>query len=93
MSRSSLYVVVYDVSEDAERNQVDRVLAGYGFRVQKSVYEIRVSKYIRKNLIRELEKLEIKSGGILLYRADGNERYAAVGINQPAPDHEVAFII
>ena len=29
------YAVVYDITSDAERGKVDRVLKGFGFRVQK----------------------------------------------------------
>ena len=37
------YAVVYDISSDKEREKVDKLLKGYGFRIQKSVFEWVVS--------------------------------------------------
>ncbi|PIP40204.1 CRISPR-associated endonuclease Cas2 [Candidatus Desantisbacteria bacterium CG23_combo_of_CG06-09_8_20_14_all_40_23] len=38
------YVVVYDITSNAKRTKVDKVLKGFGFRVQKSVFECRLTK-------------------------------------------------
>ncbi len=38
------YAIVYDISDDKERGKVDKILKGFGFRVQKSVYECMLKK-------------------------------------------------
>ncbi len=64
------YVVVYDISSDKERNRIDKILKGYGFRVQKSVFECRLVKSDRNRLLEDLEKLEIKTGFIKIYKEE-----------------------
>jgi CRISPR-associated protein Cas2 len=50
------YVVVYDISGDKERRRIDKVLKGFGTRAQKSVFECRLNKSGKKDLIRKLEE-------------------------------------
>jgi CRISPR-associated protein Cas2 len=38
----SQYIASYDISDDRRRQRVARVLLGYGFRVQRSVYQVYV---------------------------------------------------
>ncbi|KKO18861.1 MAG: CRISPR-associated protein, partial [Candidatus Brocadia fulgida] len=64
MKGISDYAVVYDITSDAERERVDKVLKGFGFRVQKSVFECRLNKRGRDELIGRLEGLHIKTGFI-----------------------------
>ena len=45
------YAVVYDITSDTERGKVDKVLKGFGFRIQKSVFECRLNKRGRNELI------------------------------------------
>ena len=59
MKEAALFAVVYDISDNRERYCVDRVLKGYGFRVQKSVFECRLGKADKSRLIGELVKLSI----------------------------------
>jgi len=93
MPRQALYVVAYDISEDRERARVDKILIGFGFRVQKSVFECRLSKPARQRLESRLAKLEISSGHVLIYRIATAQRSAAIGAAPPPPDAEVAFIL
>ncbi len=58
------YAVVYDITSDAERSRVDRTLKDFGFRVQKSVFECRLNKKGKEELIRRLHDLDIKTGFI-----------------------------
>lgn len=49
------YAVVYDITSDTERGKVDKVLKGFGFCIQKSVFECRLNKRGRNELINRLE--------------------------------------
>lgn len=74
--RFSDYAVVYDISSDAERARVYKTLKGFGFRVQKSVFECRLNRRGKEELIEALRKLEIETGFIKVYRLEyssGNE--------------------
>ena len=43
MSRSAVYILAYDIADDRERLGVERLLLGYGFQCQKSVFECRLT--------------------------------------------------
>lgn len=62
------YVAVYDISSDRERTRLSQVLESYGFRVQQSAFELRLSKPMRERLLDEIAKLTLKSGFLYLYR-------------------------
>jgi len=79
MGRDSLYVVAYDVAEDAERLKVAKILQGFGSRVQKSVFECRLSDAMRRRLVTRLEALELTTGGVRLYRLSQHDRTITVG--------------
>ncbi|HJU39827.1 MAG TPA: CRISPR-associated endonuclease Cas2 [Tahibacter sp.] len=94
MSRHALYVVAYDVSDDRERDRVDRVLCGFGFRAQKSVFECRMSRTTRKQLEARLAQLDLTTGHVLIYRSATERRVAAIGHEPPVPkDDAAAFVI
>lgn len=73
------YAVVYDITSDSERAKIDRVLKGFGFRVQKSVFECRLNKKGRDELIEKLEKLKIKTGFIKIYRLEYSSKNPIIG--------------
>jgi len=70
MARFSDYAIVYDITDDLERARVDKVLKGFGFRVQKSVFECRLDKKTKTELIQRLKDLDIKTGFIKIYRLE-----------------------
>jgi CRISPR-associated endonuclease Cas2 len=66
---AALYLATYDISLWRERIRVARLLSGYGVRVQKSVFEIRLTRADHGRLTRDIRGLDLKSGSVLLYRA------------------------
>lgn len=88
------YAVVYDITSDTERGKVDKVLKGFGFRIQKSVFECRLNKRGRNELIDRLEKLQIKTGFIKVYRLEYSSKDTVIGQQKKADiDDGHAFII
>jgi len=49
-----LVLVAYDLSDDQTRRRVAKLLSGYGTRVQRSVFECRLSKREREDLEAQL---------------------------------------
>ncbi len=94
MKGASDYAVVYDITSDRERRRVDKVLKGYGFRVQKSVFECRLKRGDRDRLVRELEALGLKTGFVKVYRLDYSSKRRVVG-RAPAADVDggSAFVV
>jgi len=91
------YLVVYDIADDAVRTRVASLLAGYGRRVQESVFECEAEDE------RELEELKTRlsialadaeNGQVRLYRVCGRCLQASFGIGQVEPrDTAPCFIV
>jgi len=94
MSGVSDYAVVYDITSDAERARVDKALKGFGFRVQKSVFECRLNKKGKEDLIGKLKKLKIETGFIKVYRVEYSSKEIVIGEKKESDiDDGNAFII
>lgn len=94
MSGVSDYAVVYDITCDKERARVDSVLKGFGFRVQKSVFECRLNRRGKEELVRKLEAVGVKTGFIKIYRLEYTFRGVVIGEQKEKyVDDGNAFII
>lgn len=94
MSSFADYAVVYDITSDRERNRVDRILKGFGFRIQKSVFECRLNKRSKLELIDKLSKLNIKTGFIKVYRLEWTTKTITIGEpKKKSIDNGYAFIV
>lgn len=83
--RSHLYLAVYDVSEDRERERVAKLLEACGVRIQKSVFEIRANRALRSRLLRQVAALNLASGFVVLYRIDETAKRDRVGVAESNP--------
>ena len=93
MRRQSSYAIAYDISSDRERTRVEKVLLGFGFRVQKSVFECRMSKGVRERLVVELEALDLKTGFVYIYQLQPRIGRLEVGRAPSAVDDGAAYIV
>ncbi len=91
---SNSHLVVYDISVDRERRKVADVMEEFGFRVQRSAFEVRLDRASLARLRQRLTALELKSGFILIYRVDDAVPREDVGImpQQPLSDDHHAMI-
>ncbi len=87
------YVVAYDISCDKERGRVDKVLKKYGFRIQKSVFECKLTKAQKEKLLHQLRKLNIKTGFIKIYLLTDIVDSQTIGKPLPSIDEFDAFVI
>lgn len=94
MSGDALFVVAYDISCDDERSQVEKLLLGYGFRVQKSVFECRLTERGMRDVRENLNELQVRTGFVLIYRVAPNSKRVALGEVKPDSfDEGYAFIV
>lgn len=95
MARPAKYVLVYDVTDDAERTRVAKVVEGFGVRVQKSAFECHLTKGARAQLEKRLGELQLKTGFVFLYRRDARAKRLAVGTvpANPLDDANYAFVV
>ncbi len=88
------YIVVYDISNNKERGKLDKILAKFGFRVQLSVYECMLTRRDLTDLVDMVNRLDLKTGFMRMYRIAPNAKIVQMGIREESdPDGEVAFII
>ena len=92
-SEQPLFAVCYDVSDDRERRHVDRTLQGFGFRVQRSVFECRMTPGALRKLRHQLDQLGLKTGFVRLYRVLGTAPAGTVGKAPPHPDEAHAYVV
>lgn len=79
MGKDGRYIAAYDISDDQERTRVSKVLEGYGFRVQKSLFECRLTKTNRSQLKERLENIGLQSGNVFIYRLTDHSKRVVVG--------------
>jgi CRISPR-associated protein Cas2 len=70
MKSGSLYLAAYDITENRERYRLSKVVEAFGVRIQKSAFELRLSRAQRETLLRQISALGLKSGWVALYRID-----------------------
>jgi len=92
MKEQPLYAVVYDITDDKERRKVDRVLTGYGFRVQKSVFECRLGRGDKAQLMGQLNRLQLRTGSVKMYRVYAGVATVVIGQPSSSPDDEPAYV-
>ncbi|MDC0994068.1 CRISPR-associated endonuclease Cas2 [bacterium] len=87
------FVIAYDFSDDKERSRVEKCLQGYGLRMQKSVFEARLSKGRLAQLQRDLRRLSFRTGFVRIYRLSAQHTPINVGQSPPDPEQDVAWIL
>ena len=93
MSKYSNYVVSYDISNQKERSRVSKTLTGYGFRVQKSVFECLLSPRGKARLIAKLDEFNLKTGYIYIYQINKRTKRVGLGSVPPSADDGFAFVV
>lgn len=93
MRESPLYAITYDLSDDRERSRVAKLLLGFGFRVQKSVFECRLSRSSRLVLFQSLERLGLVSGSVRCYQVYSSSQRTQFGIGVDDPENVVMYIV
>ena len=94
MTDSARYLVAYDISDNRERYQVDKLLQGFGFRRQKSVFECRLTLSMLGRLRGALTELALATGFVLIERLAQDSQRIAFGAASPASfsDDGFAFV-
>ena len=93
MKQAAEYAICYDISDNHERARVDKVLKGYGFRVQKSELECHLTRNGKNSLIATLLNLGLKNGSITFYRLYAGAAPVTIGLPAPTPDDEFSYTL
>ena len=70
-----MHLICYDISDNRRRYRVDKLLSGYGVRVQKSVFECYLRQVDKHKLEQELHQLIAdEEDSIRIYSLCGKDR-------------------
>lgn len=93
-SKSTQYLLAYDISDDRERRRVEKLLMGYGFRRQLSVFICRLTRSDKTRLLHQLEEFALTSGFVLMVRIAHDSPVETIGTCTVTDwDSHHAFII
>ena len=92
MEQKSFVLVIYDIIENNRRNKLEKLLEGYGFRVQKSAFESRLSERQYQKLLCDIGKFAKESDNIRIYKINGQGEIHSYGIKQDEFENEVLIL-
>jgi len=77
---SKLHIVVYDIVDNKVRYRLAKLLSRYGFRIQKSAFEVICNKSGERDIIFNIERIIDKDEDLVrMYRLCGNDRIYSFG--------------
>ena len=91
-TRTQQWAICYDISLDKERTRIEKTLKGWGHRAQKSVFLVTTTRVGINTLKRELDKQELTSGTVLLFRMQAGVKTIVIGQQWDHPDAGMAYI-
>ena len=83
-------LITYDISNNKNRNKIDKLLSSYGYRVNFSVFELEVKQNIYTKIVGKLLPFMERHDSIRVYKLDKNSASAAIELNSklPTPFHK-----
>ncbi len=90
---AKIYLAVYDIVENRARYRLAKLFSKYGFRIQKSAFEIICTKEAERDIIRNIEKIiDEKNDLVRLYRLCGNDRIYSFGNAEKTFEEDVVIL-
>ena len=72
-------LIIYDIVENKKRLQLAKFLQGYGFRVQKSSFEAKISKQKYLQMLKKIGDFAGEEDSIRVYKIIGNGQVSIFG--------------
>lgn len=95
-SAQCFVLVIYDIADNKRRLRLSKYLMGYGMRVQKSAFEMMISRKKYEKLLRELPGYlspADSEDSVRLYKIQGRGQMHAWGAENPEADVEEVILI
>ncbi len=83
MDENMVYaLVIYDIVSDKRRDKLSKIMNKYGIRVQKSAFEVWITKFHYKKMIKEAQKVADKDAdSIRIYKLNYECKQHLIGKN------------
>lgn len=85
-------LIIYDIVDNTRRNQLVKCLQGYGFRVQKSCFEVLISKNLFQKMKHEVGKYATDEDSIRIYQIQGTGQVTCYGNNMFIAPRDVIIV-
>ena len=85
-------LIIYDIVDNKRRLKLSKYLQGYGFRVQKSAFEARISKRKYQKLLREIPRYIGELDSVKVYKMIGSGQVTAFGKNMDIQNEDIIVI-
>lgn len=85
-------LIIYDIVDNKRRLKLSKYLQGYGFRVQKSAFEARISKRKYQKLLREIPRYIGELDSVKVYKIIGSGQVTAFGKNMDIQNEDIIVI-
>lgn len=72
-------LIIYDIIENKKRMKLSKLLAGYGFRIQKSAFEATITKKKYQELLERLPAFAGTDDSIRVYKIVGRGQVVTFG--------------
>ena len=85
-------LIIYDIVDNKRRLKLSKYLQGYGFRVQKSAFEARISERKYEKLLREIPRYIGELDSVKVYKIIGSGQVTAFGKNMDIQNEDIIVI-
>lgn len=85
-------LIIYDITDNKRRMKLAKFLQGYGFRIQKSAFEAKISQRVFNKLIKEIPKYASSEDSIRVYKIIGNGQVFSFGAESSSGQEDVIII-
>ncbi len=93
LRKNTVYaLVIYDIEENRKRTKLAKFLNGYGNRVQKSAFEVCVTKKKFNELKAKLQSFCGKADSIRVYKLSGQSEVTKMGIDNYIIQEDIILI-
>ena len=91
-SAKALIVIIYDISEQKQRNRMVKYLEGFGHRVQKSAFEAWLNERQFLKLCAGVDRIVYPEDHVKIYRVRGNGDTYTWGGSETVEPEDVVII-
>ena len=92
--KKSVYaLIIYDICDNKRRTQLAKLLSGYGKRVQRSGFEVRISEIKYRRLITQLPRFCAPEDSVRLYRIPEEHLVLTWGVDDSFLNQEDVIIM
>lgn len=87
-----LVLIIYDIIDNKTRQNVVKFLEGYGRRVQKSAFEVLVTRQQYNDITAKLPNLIEDKDNVRIYRLNSSNEVILYGASESAYEDEVIIV-